>query len=408
MMNLVIVNLILIISGLINHTVKSQPDNFVQEDLIKIPGLIWKYSSSQPFFSSPVIKDDKIFIGGDDSIFRALDLKNGNILWEIRTNGSIRSTPLLVNDIIYLNGGDGVLYSVNSDGKIIWKIKAGEEEKYDFADYHQSSPVFLNNTIFFGLGDGFVYAVDPEYGDIKWKYQTGGVVHSSPAVDDSSLFIGSFDGFVYALNISDGSLIWKFKTIGHKYFPIGEVQGSPSISGDLIFIGARDYNFYSVDRDKGYCHWNKVFKKGWVLTSIINDTALYLEGADERILSAVNPQTGKEFWKRDMEFLMFGRPAFSKSMLYTGTTIGKLHAIDKLTGNEMWTFSTDGYKNNRLKYFKENDSYRDDIYSIIKSNEQFLEVEMELGGIFSTPAITNEYLVFTSTEGSIYCLKSMD
>ena len=79
-MNLVIVNLILIISGLINHTVKSQPDNFVQEDLIKIPGLIWKYSSSQPFFSSPVIKDDKIFIGGDDSIFRALDLKNGNTL----------------------------------------------------------------------------------------------------------------------------------------------------------------------------------------------------------------------------------------------------------------------------------------------------------------------------------------
>ncbi len=72
----------------------------------------------------------------------------------------------------------------------------------------------------------------------------------------------------------------------------------------------------------------------------------------------------------------------------------------------MWTFTTDGYLNNRMKYFKDDDSYRDDIYSIIKSNEQFLEVEMELGGIFSTPVITNGYLVFTSTEGIVYCLKN--
>jgi len=406
-MNTVIINLVLIVSGLIIQTVKSQPDNSVQKDLINIPGLIWKYTSNQPFFSSPVIKDDKIFIGGDDSIFRALDLKSSKTLWEIKTKGNIRSTPLIVDNIIYLNGGDGVLYCMNTDGKIIWEITAGEEEKYDFADYHQSSPVFFNNTIFFGLGDGFVYAVNSENGDIKWKYQTGSVVHSTPVIDNGRLFIGSFDGNVYALNISDGSLLWKFKTVGHMYFPIGEVQGSPSLREDLVYIGARDYNFYALDKEKGYCHWNKVFKKGWVLTSILNDTVLYLEGADERIISAVNPQTGKEYWKRDMEFLMFGRPAFSKTMIYTGTTIGKLHAMNKLTGNEVWTFSTDGYKNNRLKYFKEDDSYRDDIYSIIKSNEHFLEVEMELGGIFSTPAIANEYLVFTSTEGSVYCLKGM-
>ncbi len=407
-MNSVIVFLILIISALFIKGVKAQPDNSVQKDLLNIPELIWKHSSNRPFFSSPVIKDDKIYIGGDDSIFRAIDLLSGKPLWEIKTNGSIRSAPLLVNDMIYLNGGDGVLYNLNTDGKIIRKVKAGKEQKYDFADYHQSSPVFFKNTIFFGLGDGFVYALDSENGDIKWKYQTGSVVHSTPVVDTGRLFIGSFDGNVYALNITDGSLIWKFKTVGHMYFPVGEVQGSPSFSGDLVYIGARDYNFYAIDKEKGYCHWNKVFKKGWVLTSMINDTVLYLEGADERIISAVNTNTGKEYWKRDMEFLMFGRPAFSNSMLYNGTTIGKLHAINKFTGNEEWTFSTDGYKNNRLKYFKDDDSYRDDIYSIIKSNEHFLEIEMELGGIFSTPAISNGYLVIASTEGNIYCLKSME
>ena len=370
------------------------------------PSLLWKYNSSAPFFSSPVTDGNKIFIGGDDSIFRALDLENGNLLWEFKTKGMIRSDALIENNLIYLNGGDGSLYCLNENGNAVWSVSVGNEKQYDFADYHQSSPVFFNNTIFFGLGDGFVYAVNSDTGELKWKFRSGDVVHSTPALDSSRLFIGSFDGNVYALNISDGSLIWKFKTVGQMYFPKGEVQGSPSVSDDLVFIGARDYNFYAIDKEKGYCHWNKVFKKGWVLTSMINDTALYIEGADERIISAVNPQTGKEYWKRDMEFLMFGRPAFSKTFLYTGTTIGKLHAMDKLTGNEVWTFSTDGYLNNRMKYFKDDDSYRDDIYSIIKSNEQFLEVEMELGGIFSTPAITNGYLVFTSTEGIVYCLKN--
>ena len=370
------------------------------------PSLSWKYTSTAPFFSSPVTDGNKVFIGGDDSIFRALDLENGNLLWEFKTKGMIRSDALIENNLIYLNGGDGSLYCLNENGNAVWSVSVGNEKQYDFADYHQSSPVFFNNTIFFGLGDGFVYAVNSDTGELKWKFRTGDVVHSTPALDSSRLFIGSFDGNVYALNISDGSLIWKFKTVGQMYFPKGEVQGSPSLSDDLIFIGARDYNFYAIDKKKGYCHWNKVFKKGWVLTSMINDTALYIEGADERIISAVNPQTGKEYWKRDMEFLMFGRPAFSGTFLYTGTTIGKLHAMDKLTGNEVWTFSTDGYLNNRMKYFKDDDSYRDDIYSIIKSNEQFLEVEMELGGIFSTPVITNGYLVFTSTEGIVYCLKN--
>jgi outer membrane protein assembly factor BamB len=93
-------------------------------------------------------------------------------------------------------------------------------------------------------------------------------------------------------------------------------------------------------------------------------------------------------------------------MIYAGMTNGKLQGIDKSTGEKRWTFTTDGYKMNRLKYFKDDDTYREDIYSIIKSNQQFLEVEEELGGIFSTPALAGEYLVFTSTEGAVYCLKA--
>ncbi|HMQ68554.1 MAG TPA: PQQ-binding-like beta-propeller repeat protein [Ignavibacteria bacterium] len=375
-------------------------------DLSAKPLLHWKYRSAGPLFSSPVIHENTVYFGSADSVFHALDLESGRSLWEFKTGGSIFSRPLISGDRIYLNGGDGNLYCFDMKGDLIRTIRLGSEKKYDFADYHQSSPVEFDNAVYLGLGDGFIYKINPEIGTVIWKYETGGIVHSTPAADSSGVYAGSFDGYVYALNTDDGSLKWKFKTNGHRYFPKGEVQGSPSVNDEIVFIGARDYNFYAIDKEKGYCHWNRVFSKGWVLTNSLIDTLLFLEGADERILSAADPNTGKDHWKRDMEFLMFGKPAFSKTMLYTGTTIGKLHAVNIHTGQEIWTFNTDGYNENRYKYFKEDDSYRDDIYDIIRSNEQFLDVEIELGGIFSSPCIDNGYLVFTSSDGNVYCLRS--
>jgi outer membrane protein assembly factor BamB len=92
-------------------------------------------------------------------------------------------------------------------------------------------------------------------------------------------------------------------------------------------------------------------------------------------------------------------------MLYLGTTNGKLHGINLHSGEKIWSFETDTYKENRFAYFKSDDTYRDNIYSIIHSNEQFLEVECKLGGIFSTPYISGDYLLFTSTNGKLYCLE---
>jgi outer membrane protein assembly factor BamB len=183
------------------------------------------------------------------------------------------------------------------------------------------------------------------------------------------------------------------------------VYSSPAIHENTVYFACLDSAFYALDSEKGYCHWNKAFTEGWVLANSVHDSVLYLAGADERILAAADPADGRIIWQKDMEFFQFGKAAFGSNMIYTGTTIGKLHCIDLKTGEKVWTFATDGYKKNHLKYFKEDDSYRDDIYSIIKSNEHFLEVEEELGGIFSSPAISDGYLVFTSTEGAVYCLK---
>jgi eukaryotic-like serine/threonine-protein kinase len=288
---------------------------------------------------------------------------------------------------------------------LLWTFKTGGERKYDFADYFHSTPVTQNGILYFGSGDGNFYALNAGNGNLIWKFKTGDVIHMTPSITDGRVYFGSFDGYVYALNLTDGALIWKFKTIGHRYFPKGEVQGSPAVYNNLVFIGARDFNVYALDQNKGNCLWNKAFTHGWGLCNNIHDSVLYIGSADERRLIAADPLTGTEFWNKPMEFLVFGNNAYTDSTLIIGTTIGKLHGISLKTGEEDWTYETDSYQKTKTKYFKPNDSYRDDIFSIIKSNEQFLEVEEELGGIFSTPCIAGDLIVFSATNGKVYCLK---
>lgn len=370
------------------------------------PKVVWEFRTNNSVYSSPIVKDNVVYVGSLDSNLYAIEIKGGKEIWRFQTNGEIRSNVCIAHDTLFLNGGDGGVYAIDiHKGKLIWVFKTEGEHKYDFADYFQSSPVYQNGVVYIGSGDSSFYAIDASSGKLVWSFKTSGIVHSTPVIDNNKVFFGSFDGFVYALDKINGQLVWKFKTVGHMYFPRGEVQGSPAAFHNLIFIGARDYNVYAIDQNKGYCHWNKAFPDGWGLCNNIHDSVLYIGTSDERRLIAVNPEDGSEYWNKRMEFLVFGNNGYSENMLYIGTTNGKLHGINLKDGSTAWSFETENYKSARSKYFKSDDSYRDDIYSIITSNEQFLEVECELGGIFSTPVIIDDQIIFSSTNGKIYCLR---
>ncbi|MEX2232309.1 MAG: PQQ-binding-like beta-propeller repeat protein [Cyclobacteriaceae bacterium] len=369
------------------------------------PGLKWKVQIGKRSVSTPVVSDGAVYVGGADSSFKALSLETGKTLWEMRTQGPINSKALIAGKYVIFNGGDGQLYCILArEGKVRWTYAGDQEIRSDFADYFHSSPIMSGGIIYFGSGAS-MQAVDFETGKLLWKVSTGGVVHTTAAYHRGALFFGSFDGFVYSVDAKDGSLRWKFKTVGHRYFPKGEVQGNPFVFNNLVFVGARDFNVYALDADKGYCHWNKAFDKGWGLVTSVHDSVLYIGTADQRTLIAAHPQTGKEIWSKPMQFLQFGDFAFVADKIIFGNTMGKLIEIAADDGQSGWTFMTDGYRTNRTKYFKEDDSYRDDIYLIIKSNEQFLEVEYQLGGIFSAPVVSADNILVTSSEGTLYCLR---
>ncbi|WP_128547346.1 outer membrane protein assembly factor BamB family protein [Larkinella soli] len=379
--------------------------------LAREPALQWKFQTGGPVVASPVVRNQVAYVGSLDSTFYAIDLDTGRPVWTRKIGGSIRSTACLHNDLIFFVGGNAVLYALEAgSGRVRWRFQTLGgilgERKYDFADYYHSSPLLYRNLVCFGSGDGRVYAVDADTGKLVWSYPTGDIVHTSPVVQDDRLFIGSSDGNLYALNAQTGTLLWKFKSVGHRYFPKGEMQGSPVAANGLVYIGSRDYNLYAVDAQAGYGHWNKAFPLGWATALSVRDTVLYVGTSDDRLLVALDGRTGREYWRTDTKFNIFGGSAFSPTTLFVGTLMGKLLALDRKTGTIRWTFTTDGYKRNRSRYFRDDDSFRPDIQTIIRVPEDFLQLYNQVGAVFSAPTLAGNRLLFSSMDGAVYCLIS--
>lgn len=381
-------------------------------DFEKQPKIAWKFKTTGPIISTPVVDDKTVYFGSLDSGLYALDKNNGKVLWTFGTFGKIRSSVCLDGDKLYLLSGDGNLYCLNkSNGQEIWRFRTATgylgDRTNDWADYYHSSPVLYNGAVYFGSGDGHVYALKSTTGEFLWSFETGGVVHTAPFLQREKLFIGSFDGYLYALNNQTGLLIWKFKSTGQLYFPKGEVMGNPVAVGNIVFVGTRDFNFYAIDVNGGYCRWMKTFSRGWALPVTPNDSVIYLGTSDDRELLALDAKTGNLHWKLDAKFNIFGGLARSNSMGYFGTLMGKLMAIDLKVGTVKWTWSTEGYDTNKKLYFKNDDTYRDDIGDILGTGDNVLRMYYNLGAIFSKPTVTNDAIYLTSADGYIYCLKRM-
>lgn len=369
----------------------------------------WTFTARGPFIGSAAAADGLIFAGSLDSTLYAVDASDGSLRWTHRTKGPIRSTPCIDGATVILNaGGDLVALNVK-DGSVRWRFRTKGEKIYSpyaYADYYHSSPVVAGGTVFFGSGDGHLYAVRSTNGTLLWKFNTGDVVHATPAVDSAQVYVGSFNGTMYAVRRSNGKEVWRFKTVGHRFFPKGEVQGSAVMSNGVVFFGARDYNVYALDAANGFAHWNRTFPRGWALSHTIDGSTLFTGTSDDDVIVAFEAATGTERWRTDVRFNTFGRGMVRDSLLTIGTLLGQVLTLDTRTGRIVSTFKTDGFTNNHARFFTHPDSIsKERFYSIVQDPEGYIRGLYALGAIFSDIIAWKDDVIVSSTDGNIYCLR---
>jgi len=387
----------------------------------------WKFHTNGSVFSSPAVAGGVVYVGSSDGILYAVGIESGTLKWKFFTGSRVASSPAVDGGVVFFASYDGNFYAVDTaTGKKQWSFKTAGERRFagkhlhgsvpmaetmpDPFDFYLSSPTVWNGVVYFGSGDGNVYALDEASGTLKWKFQTGDVVHASPAIADGALFIGSWDSYFYALDAATGNEKWRFKTgeDPNIHNQVG-IQSSAAVNDGVVYFGCRDSNLYALDAASGQKKWAFNNQGSWVIGSpAVKDGKVYFATSDTSTLYAVDANSGSAVMSlKYNRWPLFSSPAIAGNMLYMGSHEGKLMAIDLAAQKTAWTFQTDGSIQNGAAYTKQDGTpkyeaaFTDDFYEtmVIGVNKM-----MTVGAVLSSPVVVDNVIYVGSADGNLYAL----
>ncbi|MDH5377353.1 MAG: PQQ-binding-like beta-propeller repeat protein [Gammaproteobacteria bacterium] len=103
-------------------------------------------------YGTPALRDDKLFVPGDDSFLYCLDTKTGEKIWRQRLPDSSWSSPVVIDDKVMIGDYAGYLSAFSTQkGYPVWQKK--------FDGYIVSTPAVWNGIIVVGSRDGYIYAL---------------------------------------------------------------------------------------------------------------------------------------------------------------------------------------------------------------------------------------------------------
>jgi glucose dehydrogenase len=303
--------------------------------------------------------------------------------WQFPTEAIVRSRPAVANGTVFFSSDDGYLFAVNArTGKQVWKFDMGRPlmERKPIPqgwDYMQSSPVVVEGVIYAGGGNQSFFAVDARTGDEKWHAQIGLYVRSSPAVVDGVVYVGDWTGTLHALDAKTGQLKWDFNTYG-------PVIPSPTVVDGTVYIGSKFPCLYAIDAATGKKKWCFSFGTSWVesTATVVNGT-VYVGSSDLQKVNAVDAATGELKWDFSTEGDPWSSPAVSNGVVYIGSTIGYLYALDAGSGAEIWKVKTDK--------------------SLKTSESEPIRFD---GGVVSSPTVVDGVVYFGGLDGKLYAVSA--
>jgi len=288
--------------------------------------LVWNYTRSTWFVSSPAVANGLVYFGGFDKNVTALNSTTGAFMWNYTTNGWIAaSSPAVASDVVYIGGGYGntVLALNASTGAHLWNFTTG-------GNVH-SSPAVDGGVVYIGSFDDNFYALNASTGQKIWNYTTKLDVFSSPAVADGIVYVGSYDQNLYAFNATTGTKIWNYTT--------GDwVASSPAVANGMVYVGSYDNRTYAFNATTGTKIWEFATKGPVSSSPVISGNNIVYIGSGDNNTYALNASTGAKIWSYQAGSDMFSSPALVDGVLYAPSRDGKIYAFSgsQETFNAVW------------------------------------------------------------------------
>ncbi len=315
----------------------------------------WDFRAGGAIYGGATVSGESVYFGSDDGFVYALDTVSHRLRWKLRTGGPVRSTPSVAGGLVYVASDDGFVYAIRGlDGRQAWRSFVGDNVKRvspdsggAIWDFHESSPVAAGDSVYVGSADGHLYALDSGTGNVRWRFQTPGMVRSTPLVAGGTIYFGSWvedtlwGSTTYALDAATGELRWSFAGAGD--------HPTPRLVNGLLYVGGRQGMLYALDAATAQPVWKADFQTSWVESSPAYESGTIFVGSSALgLVQAFDAADGKVRWRFAPSGFPWSSPAVADGVVYIGSADFdgndevSLWAIDAASGKGLWRVTAAG------------------------------------------------------------------
>jgi outer membrane protein assembly factor BamB len=258
------------------------------------------------------------------------------VRWTLDAPDGVAATAAISGGRVYVADLSGELRCVDrATGQVLWTYRSVEEVKPNtFAPGFKSSPTLTADTIYLGDEDGVFHAIDRQGGTRKWTFETEGEIISSATVEGDHVLFGSYDNTLYCLNRKTGERHWAVTTDGY-------VHCTPAVSDGKTFIAGCDEHLRVIDIATGTEVVDMPIGTYLIASPATREGLLYF-GTYAATVIAVDPMKKEIVWtyRAERDFPFHSSAAVTEKLVIAGGRDRVVHAMDRATGERVWTFAT--------------------------------------------------------------------
>jgi outer membrane protein assembly factor BamB/predicted phosphohydrolase len=261
--------------------------------------LLWKFNAAGAIYGTAAVYMDELVFTAADSMIYCINAKTGAENWKVSTENALVSVPIIKDEVVYVGASDGIFRALDlRHGEIIWEFD-------QIGSFVETKPLLYDNKIIFGAWDGNLYALNMETGALEWKWDTGkpGPLYSPaacwPVAADGKIFVATPDRYLSAIHAQDGKTIWR-----NNRWKFRETVGI-SQNGQMVFGRSMTDSVvaFSAKTNKANVLWASDFKYGYDIAPSMpmEKNATLFWGTKNGLITAADANTGKLKWQYKFE-----------------------------------------------------------------------------------------------------------
>ena len=331
--------------------------------------------------SSSIIVGLQVITATSGGTISDVDLMDGEGIWASEMSSGVHATCAATDGKIFVgtlcNGTQpGMIYAFDeATGDIMWEYPLPSETE-TFASPLIPDPVQNETLVIFAVRNpagGSVIALNRTLGDLVWEFPTSTQIVSSPASSYGMIFVATYGNDftpceIFALNQTTGQVIWNVPITDNS------ITAGLAVADEKVFIGTSGrggVNFWmlALNAFTGDLVWQEpAFAPISSSPAIDISHDFVIFGSEDGTLYALRCSDGSIQWTQTIGPLNLSSPVISSDgLIYIGSLDGRLYCLNETNGHIIWDFLSDG-------------------------------------PIVSSPALIEKRILFSTMNGTLYCL----